>query len=102
MTARFLGNVGFFKIKSTDNHHIAAIHSKSYDLSLVKEDGGLVSLNQGAGGYSDVQKFINDAFSIMVYEKTAGNVLRRLGYNQKTCTTKVAGFTESNDELKQE
>ena len=37
-----------------------------------------------------------------MYEKTAWNVLRRLGHNQKTCTTKTAGFTKPNDQLKQE
>ncbi len=53
-------------------------------------------------GYSDVQKFINYTLSILVYEKTAGNVLRRLGHNQKSCITKTAGFTKPNDQLKQE
>ena len=48
MTARLLGKVGFYKTKSTDNHHIATIRSKPYDLSLVKKDGGLVSLKEGA------------------------------------------------------
>jgi len=37
-----------------------------------------------------------------VYEKTAWNVLRRLGHNQKTCITKTPGFTKLNDQLKQE
>ena len=41
-------------------------------------------------GYSNVQKFINYTFSILVDEKTAGNVLRRLGHNQKTCMIKTA------------
>lgn len=53
-------------------------------------------------GYSDVQKFINYTLSILVHEKTAGNVLRRLGHNQKSCITKTAGFTKPNDQLKQE
>ena len=47
MTAQLLGKAGFPKTKPTDNHHIAAIHSKPHDLSLVKKDGGLVSLNEG-------------------------------------------------------
>ncbi len=53
-------------------------------------------------GYSNVQKFINYTFSILVYEKTAGNVLRRLRQNQKRCITKTARFTKPNDQLKQE
>jgi hypothetical protein len=53
-------------------------------------------------GYSDIQKFINYTSSILVYEKTVWNVLRRLGHNQKTCIAKTAGFTQPNDQLKQE
>ncbi len=52
--------------------------------------------------YSDVQKFIDDTYGILVCETTAGKLLWRLGHTRKKCMTKTAGFTKPNDQLKQE
>jgi hypothetical protein len=74
------------------NRHIASVRSTDHALSLVKKDGSLSSLNDDQMsvvncwifgqitnnspiGYSDVQKLINDTFSIEVCTKTAGTIL---------------------------
>jgi hypothetical protein len=74
------------------NRHIASVRSTDHALSLVKKDGSLSSLNDDQMsvvncwifgqitnnshiGYSDVQKLINDTFSIEVCTRTAGNIL---------------------------
>ncbi len=101
------------------DRNVSSILSTGHALSLVKKDCSHASLNLEPRskvntwvlgqnqkntpiGHSDVQKFIKDNFSILVYEKSAWNVLRRLGHNQKTCITRTAGFTRPNDQLKQE
>jgi hypothetical protein len=73
------------------NRHIASVRSTGHALSLVKKDRGHSSLNDdqmSVGNswilgqntnnspidYSDVQKSINDAFSIEVCTRTAENI----------------------------
>eukprot|EP01033_Poteriospumella_lacustris_P024417 gene24417-gene20503 len=102
--------MAYNKTRRTMDRHVSSILSTGHALSLVKKDCSHASLNLEQWskvntwvlgqnqkntpiGYSDVQKFIKDTFSILVYEKSAWNVLRRLGHNQKTCITRTAGFT---------
>jgi transposase len=81
----------FPKTRSTVNRHIASVRSTGHALSLVKKDSGHSSLNDDQMSvvnswilgqntnnspidYSDVQNFINDAFSIEVCTRTAWNI----------------------------
>jgi transposase len=92
--------MGYTGTRSTMNRHIASLRRTGHALSLVKKDRSHSSLNdhqmsivnswisdQNTNnrpiGYSDVQKFIYDTFSIEVCTTTAGNILHRLGHTQK-------------------
>jgi hypothetical protein len=109
--------MGYTGTRSTMNRHIASLRRTGHALSLVKKDSSHSSLNdhqmsivnswisdQNTNnrpiGYSDVQKFIYDTFSIEVCTKTAGNILHRLGHTQNTCQSKTSGFKKPNAELK--
>jgi hypothetical protein len=91
------------------NRHIASIRSTCHALSLVKKDSSHSSSNDDQMSvvnswilgqntnnrpfsYSDVQKFVNDTFSIEVCTRTVGSILHLLGHTQKTCQSKTGGF----------
>lgn len=112
-------NMGFQGSRRTMDRHILSVRSTGHAVSPVKRDCSHSLLNDTQMseinswildqnikhrpiGYSDVQKFIYDKFSIQVSIRTAGNVLRRLGHTIKTCQSKTSGFLKTNDELKLE
>jgi len=112
-------NAGYKQTQRTMDRHIVSVMSTGHALSPVEKDGRHASLNDeqmlevntwvlgqnsknSLIGYADVQKFINDKFNIKVCTRTAGKILHGLGHTQKTCMSKTAGFTKTNDQLKQE
>jgi hypothetical protein len=111
--------MGFLGSRRTMERHASSVLSTGHALSTVKKDGVLPLLNDDQMsevdawvlgqnkknspiGYAEVKKFIEDTFNIKVCRMTAGNILHRLGHTQKTCKSKTAGFTKTNDQLKQE